>query len=562
MATSYSVPPAARQGQKPIASSKLGVCSTDNNIVTGVVLDVLKRGGNAADAGIAAALVQAAIEPSMTNCSGTVAALYWEQATRDIHQLDSMGRLVPHLPPFRPVPPNLGSYCPPGVPAPMACVPGFMPGLGELHRRFGSRPWAELCEYAIELAEEGHIVTSFEYGVHVWGQRFVTYFEEGQALYCPNGFLVPVGERFRNPALAETLRHTAKEGPEWFTTGGWARDFVAKGNSMGWGVALADLVANPPRWQEPLRYKHRGREIVQLAPPERQALYCSLILGVLKSLRYQEMEPLSADALWAMSHAMRWAERDCGYLHDPDIFHTPVDVLMDGGYHETVARMLQHSRPKVDLSEHLRVSRGILRTGSKGTVEMKQPAGSCELSIVDRNGNWLQMMNTLQSGGIPGMVVGGVPMVGSHASVGSMSSTIHGLSLSGWLHERARIRSVMGCTLVLEGGAPVLALGTPGKPDCAVVQVLSHVLDHGLDVSRAIDMPRMLPLGDNFDLTIENRIPAKSREGLERLGIEVTAIAPYEFHLGSFQVCQRDPVKGELRAFADPRRCGVAGGLA
>lgn len=561
MATSYSVPPAAQQGPKAIASSKLAVCSTDNNIVTGVVLDVLKRGGNAVDAGVAAALVQAAIEPSMTNCSGTVAALYWEQATRGVHQLDSMGRLVPHLPPFRPVPANIGSYSPPGTPAPMAAIPGFMPGLGELHRRFGSRPWAQLCEYAIELAEEGHIVTSFEYGIHIWCQRFITYFEEGQALYCPNGFLVPVGERFRNPALAKTLRQTAQEGPDWFTTGGWARDFVATGNRMGWDIELPDLVRNPPRWQEPLRYAHRGREIVQLAPPERQALYCSLILGVLKSLRYEEMEPLSTDALWAMSHAMRWAERDCGYLHDPTIFHTPADVLLDSGYHESVARILKHSRPKVDLREHLRFSRGALRAGSQGTVELKQPAGSCELSIVDRNGNWLQMMNTLQSGGIPGAVVGGVPMIGSHALLGSMGSSIQGLSLTGWLHEGARIRSVMGCTFVLEDGAPVLALGTPGKPDCAVVQVLSHVLDHGLDVARAIDMPRMLPLGDNFDLTIENRIPALSREGLERLGIEVTAIAPYELHLGSFQVCQRDPAKGELRAFADPRRCGVAGGL-
>lgn len=561
MATSYSVPPAGQQGPKAIAASQLAVCSTDNNIVTGVVLDVLKRGGNAADAGIAAALVQTAIEPSMTNCSGTVSALYWEQATHNVHQLDSMGTLAPHLPPFRPVPPSIGSYCPPGVPAPMACIPGFMPGLGELHRRFGSRPWAELCEYAIELAEDGHLVTSFEYGVYVWCQRFITYFEEGQALYCPDGFLVPVGGRFRNPALAETLRRTAQEGPEWFTTGGWARDFVTTANRMGWGVALSDLVRNPPRWQQPLRYTHRGREIVQFAPPERQAVYCALILGVLQALRYEQMEPLSADALWAMSHAMRWAERDCGYLHDPVIFHTPVDVLLDSGYHESIARMLEHSRPKVDLSGHLRLTRGPLRVSARGTAEPKQPAGSCELSIVDRHGNWLQMMNTLQGGGIPGAVVGGVPMVGSHALLGSMGSSIQGLSFSGWLYEGARIRSLMGCSLVLEAGAPVLSLGTPGKPDCAVVQVLSHVLDHGLDIPRALDMPRMLPMGDNFELTIENRIPARSRQELERLGVEVAAIAPYEWHLGSFQVCQRDPVQGELRAFADPRRCGVAGGL-
>ena len=85
-----------------------------------------------------------------------------------------------------------------------------------MHERFGTLAWARLCEDAIRWAEEGHPVSSFEYGVNVFAAPFSTYFEEGRAVFMPEGYLPPVGSIMRNPALAKTLRALAAEGPELF----------------------------------------------------------------------------------------------------------------------------------------------------------------------------------------------------------------------------------------------------------------------------------------------------------------------------------------------------------
>jgi gamma-glutamyltranspeptidase/glutathione hydrolase len=547
-------------GPKAIVTGKSAVCSADHPLVVKTILGVLERGGTAADAAVAASLAQTALEPGMTNCAGTVTFLYWEAATKTCHQLNSMGTLVPRLQPFQPIPPNTGAYAPQGGWPPLACIPGFMPGLAEIHRRFGSLPWKTLCADAIAYAEEGHLVSSFEYAVVLWSLPFVTYFPESRALFCPDGFVTPVGARFRNPLLAKTLARVASEGPEWMTSGGWAEAFVAKANQLGWPITQQDMTANPPRWGDALRFTHRGHEIVQLAPPERQGVYCALVLGILDEMGYRDWSYLSADAISAMSHAMRWAERETGYLHDPLIFDVPTDVWLDRNYHRAIARILNTTRAKTDLTRHVELtSRQPPQLASMS--KSPQPIGSCEVSIVDAKGNWVQMMNTLQGGGIPGMAVGGVPMVGSNALLGSMGSSMLGLSLSGWLAPGSRIRSVIGNTLVMRDGVPWLGLGTPGKPDCCTVQVLSAILDHAKDPYAAIDAPRMLPLGDDYSLSIEDRISSETRVELMRRGIRVNPLLPYEWQLGSFQVTWREAGTGLLAACADPRRAGLAGGI-
>lgn len=132
--------------KKPVTGLKAAV-TTDSSIVTETMVKVLKNGGNAADAGIAGALVQAAVEPFMTNHAGLVTFLYYEAKTGQVHQLDSLGAHPSGLPPFRPVPPSMGSYA---AYPPSAIIPGFMPGLKEIHRKFGTRQWSELCADAVD----------------------------------------------------------------------------------------------------------------------------------------------------------------------------------------------------------------------------------------------------------------------------------------------------------------------------------------------------------------------------------------------------------------------------
>ncbi len=551
-------------GPKPSPSGLRAAVSTDSAIVTETMVDVLRHGGNAADAAVAGAMVQAAVEPFMTNHAGLISFLYYEAATGTIHQLDGSGTFPSGLPPFKPVPAGTGPYA--AIP-PAAVIPGFMPALKEIHRRFCSLPWADLCEDAVAWAERGHPVSTFEYGVNVFADRFITYFPEGRDFFQPGGRFPNVGEVMVPTGLAETLRGVADEGPDYMICGPWAERFVAKANEMGWAITLEHMTETPPRWVEPLHFRHGDAEIVSLGPPQTQGLIVGVTLGVLEHLGVRDMEPFSAEHIWAMGHALRQASRHWEYAQDETVYDVPRDEVLDGAYHAHLARLIRASRPKVDLTEHLRLVPdaggeifAAFATGGgrprSARPDSDRPTGSCELAVVDQAGNWVQMMDTLQASGIPGMVVGGVPMVGSHASFGALATVIDATLVKG-----ARQRSCVGSTFVVRGGRPVLSLGTPGNVHCTVPQVVSHVLDMGLDPVAAVDAPRMLPLSEGREVTVEDRLSAEAVAGLTSLGVRVSVVHGYDYHMGSFAVIARDETEDTYTAVADPRRCAVADGL-
>ena len=543
----------------PVTNVKAAV-STDNAIVTETILRVLREGGNAVDAAIAGCMVQAAVEPFMTNHTGTVTFLYYEAATGKTYQLDSTGTFPADLPPFRPIPAMAGS----GYAAypPSAVIPGFMPGLKEMHAKFASKPWASLCEDAIRWSEEGHPVSTFEVQVNEFGQAFYNYFPDGRRFFAPQGHLVKVGDLFVNKPLAETLRKVAAEGPDHMITGAWADAFIARGNAMGWKIEKRHMTATPPRWMEPLRFKHHDYEVLSLAPPQNQGLRIAITLGILRHLGIRNVAPGSAEHYYFMGHALRHAIYHAGFSGDPvAVAPYDTDALLDEGFYAHAARLIRGTMPKVDLTQHVRMTGGPgsalggpPSTGAGNIVE-KQPSGSCELSIVDAKGNWVQMMNTLQSGGIPGTVVGGVPMVGSHCSFNQPETGMMQL-----LAPNARMRTVMGNTIVLKNNRPVLSLGSPGNVHCTVPQVLTNVLDFGMAPYEAAAAPRLLPLTDGSELVIEDRLSDATSARLAAMGLRVRAVAAYDYHMGSFQMCFRDDA-GRLGSVADPRRMGVADGL-
>src|SRR2546425_10089903 len=131
------------------------------------------------------------------------------------------------------------------------------------------------------------------------------------------------------------------------------------------------------------------------------------------------------------------------------------------------------------------------------------------------------MMNTLQSGGIPGEVIEGVPMTGGNAHA-TLSAEI-----AGWFAGGGRMRSVIGNTIVLKDGRPWLSLGTPGHVNCTIPQVLSNVLDHGMDPYAAEDAPRMFPLADDYSVAVESRLPASVIKGLASMGVLVRPLPSY-----------------------------------
>ncbi|MDP9102073.1 MAG: gamma-glutamyltransferase [Actinomycetota bacterium] len=541
-----------RVGPKEAVTAGQAVCSSQNTIVTDVMLETMKGGGNAVDAAIAGCLVQAVVQQDMTNHTGTVTALVYEAATGQVHELNSGGTIVPDLPPFAPVPPGKGLYAAaPG--SPIAVIPGFMPGMKALFDRFASKPWDQLCSPAVHWAEQSHLVSSFEHLVTAQTVDFFLYTPSGRAHFTPDGHLPQVGDRWARPELAETMRRLSTEGPDHFITGSWADAFVSRANQLGWAVTTDHMTAIPPRWGSGFRWQHRGHEVVQLSPPERQGVYCAIVLGILEELDVASLGhwSTSGESLYYLAHALRRANLECGFLNDPLVFGDPSATLVSADYVKAMAAVLRDSRPTADLTKHVELTRG--RPAMAASGASRQPAGSCELSIVDSQGNWVQMMNTLQGGGIPGEVVGGVPMVGSH-SIPALTSPI-----AGWHTGGGRVRSVLSNTLVLRDGRPWLALGSPGNVHCTVPQVLSGILDHGLDPYEAEDAPRCLPFEDNYTISVESRVNDSVATDLAKLGVLLNPLPRYDYHMGSYQMSWRDE-DGTLHGSTGPRREGKVAG--
>jgi len=539
------------QGPKPVAWSKRAMVSSSHPAVTEVMLDVLRDGGNAIDAAVAGSLVQPVHEVHMTNHAGTVVTLYWDAETGKAYFMDACAELPQGLPIFTPNPHSSENA---------ACIPGFIPGLASMLERFGSRSWSTLMQPAIKAAEEGSVVTSWQYGYITRSLSSNTYFPSGRDFYTPNGTLIPVGERWRQPGLAETLRRSAEEGPEYFTHGDWAKHMVEAGNELGWPITMEHLASYEPVWLDPTTFRYRDTEIVGIPPPQRGALYMAYIYGVLEEFDLASMGHYSesADALALIAWAMKRAHMEKALIHDPQFYDAPVETLLSKDYHRHIASLWRGSRPRVDLTEFLRLTAGEAALSAGLPSRGRKVHDSCELSIVDEEGNWVEMMNTGNGGGIPGVVVDGVKNGGT--TVRTEMET--GTGRFGWIVEPgARTRHAIANTLVLEDGRPRLAIGSPGDCIFTVPQALLNILEYGMDPYPAIDAPRFWPLGDDGSLEVESRITGEVVRDLARMGILVRPLGEYSWRMGSMQVVWRDEEKGMLGGAADPRRLGQAGGV-
>jgi gamma-glutamyltranspeptidase / glutathione hydrolase len=540
----------SRVGPKPVATGGQAACASQHPLVTDAMISVLRDGGNAIDAAIAGSMVQATVQQEMTNHAGTVTLLYWDAATATSYELNSSGAYPPDLRPFKQVPHGRGSYARRLVPE--SFIPGFMPAMKAMYERFATKSWDYLCQPAIYWATEGHVVGSFDHQLltDIW--PFFSYTPSGRAHFAPAGYMMQAGDRWPKPALAETLRNCAAEGPDYFISGGWAGAFVRRANELGWPITMEHMTAVPLEWRHGTRHNYKDVELIQLSPPQMQAAYCSLVLGILDHLditsvgHYSE----SAVALYYMAHALRRAKFEIGYINDPNVFEDPSSIFFDADYHERLAEIIQRSRPKKDLTNHVRLTAGesaLLASGDSPSND------SCEISVVDRDGNWIQTMNTLALSGIPGEVVGGVAMAGGH----SMTSMAPLQNISGWLSGGGHVRSVLGNTLLLRDGKPFMGIGTPGNVYCTMPQVLSNILDYKMAPPDAEAAPLLNPVSDDYTINVESRLADGVATDLAKMGIRVVPLEEYEWHKGSFETTWVDE-QGVRHASSGIRRAGKA----
>lgn len=251
--------PLLNQGPKAEAVGAHGMVSTQLASSTIAALEVLKAGGNAVDAALTALFLQQVHDYHMVFLFGSMSALYYDAAKDKVYAINANAGWPR---------PDRGESGDPSI----VTIGGTVKGAAALAERFGSWRWGHIIQPAVEAAEEGAIVTSFMYGLNfgMWEQGYLSDLrkhKEAREFYMPDGHLVGVGQRWKMPALAETLRQIAAD-PDYMYTGAWGEKFVEAATNAGGRITMEDMAEYDVQWSDPVRFSYRGHEILGSPPPD------------------------------------------------------------------------------------------------------------------------------------------------------------------------------------------------------------------------------------------------------------------------------------------------------
>lgn len=521
---------------RPVALGRRGMVASAHPLATLAGLEVLQSGGTAADAAVATNAVLAVTQPNNCGLGGDCFCLYYEAATRRVHFLNGAGRSGSRasLDELR----RRGLTELPVLGPETVSVPGCVRAWAMLLERFGSRPLGSLLAPAIRWAEEGFPVSALV--SQAIAEAAVDHGDaEWRRVFLPGGRPPAMGELFRQPDLSRTLAALATEGPEVFYTGWVGRAIAARLEARGF-LILEDLAAHTGEWGEPIATGYRAYTVYQTPPPTQG-------LAVLLALNLLEGFPVARVPLHSVAHLhllievvkLAYADRD-RWIADPA--HARVDVLalLDKGY---AARR-----------------RALFDPDKAGSFEAGGPeADTTGFVVADGQGNLAVVIQSLFSSFGSGIVVPGTGVTlhnrGRHFSVDPAHPNV--------LAPRKRPFHTLVACVVTHEERPVLGFATMGGNGQAMfhVQVLTNVLDYGLDIQEAIERPRFLigaflPGEPTDTIYVERGVAPRVLAGLARKGHRVKLAPRLFYKVGhAHGIVVRD---GTLMGGADPRGDGLA----
>lgn len=533
---------------------------TANPHATAAAVAMLRRGGSAVDAAIAAQLVLGLVEPQASGIGGGAFMLYWDRqpqrlryydgretapaAVDENYFLQANGQPLPF---FDAV---IGGYS--------VGVPGVVRMLALSHRQHGRLPWAMLFEPAIRLAEHGFAISP----------RLNTLISETPRLresptlrgylFLPDGSPKPAGTLLNNPAYAKTLRLLARSGEEAFYNGPIARDIVAavQANPNRPGkLALADIDNYRAREREPLCADYHTYRVCGPAPPSSGGSTVLAILGMLQAVGPAQREPDSLAFYHHFAEASRlaFADRDT-YLGDPDFVAIPLAGLVAPDYLAARARLIDPAKAAVEVSPGQptwprAAAVDYLRSASPELVS------TSHISIVDSFGNALSMTTSVESAFGSRVMVDGFILNNQLTDFSFTPRDQAGRQVANRIQPGKRPRSSMAPMIVFKEGRPVLLLGSPGGARIIdyVAKTLVYILDDSLRMDAAIASPHIIAMGRGVELE-QGRVGAGVDGGLEALG-HLVKTQPQASGLNGIAIDERG-----LSGVSDPRREGTVGG--
>ena len=497
-------------------------------------LDILRRGGNAMDAALAAAAMLAVVEPAMTGIGGDCFALMSRGGARP-SAFNGSGAT--------PARASLEFFAGQGLArlpersAHAVTIPGAVDAWCQLHAAHGSLPLAELFAPAIAAAEAGYLVTPRV--AKDWRDLTdeLTRFPDTAAQFLPGGAAPASGDKFACPALARTLRRIARDGSGAFYRGEIAEAMAATLAGLGGCHAIEDFAAHQGEWVEPISASYRGREIFE-CPPNGQGLAALMILRILEGYDYAEDAVSAADRVHLLAEATKIAYRQRDLLFG-DPAHGPVPV----------AALLADAR-----SDALRAQIRLDRAQPAGAWDLPLHADTTYLTVVDRDLNAVSFINSLFQGFGSSIYIPSCGVLLHNRGAGFRLEAGHPNSIA----PRKRPMHTIIPGMAMQHGRVVMPFGVMGGHYQATghAQLLSNIFDRGLDVQQAIDAPRSFAY--EGELQLEPRIGAEIGAELEARGHKL-AWAPRA--IGGGQAIFIDHARGVLIGGSDSRKDGMALGF-
>ncbi|WP_420140813.1 gamma-glutamyltransferase family protein [Sphingomonas sp.] len=548
---------AQEQGPKPAVAAKKAMASANHPLVTKAMVEIMRKGGNAMDAAIAAVIIQPIVEPQMTTLAGGVSMLYYEAKTGKYYYLDAELNKTKKGSPNSPgwiaytsTESRVGETS--GI---RIGVPGTVAGLKAAADRFGTLRWADYFKPAIDIAEKGFPMYSFLYGEMADAAlgRLSAY-PSGREEFLPNGYVPPVGTIVTRPKLAATMKRIGAEGPDYFYKGEWAKKFVAEAQRTGGQITMDDLASYSVRWEEPTRSTYKGYEIISAPPPSTAGALISMILNIIEpwDLKSQPHYSQSAEVFNRIRRTFAFAESATDtYVKDPLSFNVPLDTLLSKDYAAMMRTLIEGGTAKPLPAESAAAELpGVQVAATLADTKDQRSTDTDHLVAVDAEGNMVSVTHTVYGSTFAtGLVVDGVAMNSGNPFPGTGTGA------------GRRVISPFPPTIVVKDGKPKLVIGSPGLSSRAVALTLINYLGYGMSIEQAVDAPRFQ--GSQIDLpaAIETRVTQQTRDDLTKLyGVVVRPTTPYQWHFGSIHAIERE-ADGSLLGVADPRRTGLAAGF-
>lgn len=526
---------------------KQGVVSAGRAEAAQIGRDILARGGNTIDAAVAVAFAMGVCEPNASGIGGGGFMLIRDGKTGKSVFLDFRENAPMAATPAMYTPKAPGSNYDKDLSnvygGKAVGVPGDVAGLLYALEQYGTMTPEQVISPAAQLAREGYVVTPLLNGDMTEHQEQLKTYGDGWKIYLKDGQPWPVGSIISNPDLADTLDKIAKGGKDAFYKGEIADKIIAQVAKDGGVLTHEDLQNFKVRVLEPVRCTYRGYELISSPPPSSGGTHVAQILNVLENFDVSALEVNSVEYLHLFSEVFKMCYADrAAHMGDPNFVKVPLEGLLSKDYAKELAARFDpenaHKPTAGDPWKHESIS-------------------TTHFSIADCEGNLVAVTRTINHFFGSCVVPEGTGfLLNDEMEDFSLDPNSANAVAGGKVP-----LSCMSPTFILKDGKPFAVLGSPGgiRVISSVVQVISKMIDHGMNLEDAIGSPR---IGDDHTdrIIYESRIPAETIEKLQAMGHPVKGYDDWNRIMGSVNGCAILP-DGTIVGAADPRRDGLAMGL-